>query len=107
MNPPDAPFEAPWQAQAFALVVSLAEAGIITWADWTDALSRTIRRDGAPDDGHDAYYRHWLTALEGLLGERGIALPADVDALAASWERAAHATPHGQPIELANDPQAV
>ena len=29
----------------------------------------------------------------------------DVDAVAAAWERAAHATPHGKPILLENDPQ--
>jgi len=54
-------------------------------------------------DGHD-YYEHWLAALEGLLASKGLAAKADVDAMAEAWERAAHATPHGKPILLENDP---
>jgi hypothetical protein len=40
-----------------------------------------------------------------LLSARGIAGDAEVDALQAAWERAAHATPHGKPIVLGNDPE--
>ena len=29
----------------------------------------------------------------------------DVDRLAEAWQRAAHATPHGKPILLENDPE--
>ena len=39
-----------------------------------------------------------------LLASKGLAAKADVDTLAAAWERAAHATPHGKPILLENDP---
>ena len=35
---------------------------------------------------------------------KGVAGKGDIDALAAAWERAAHATPHGKPILLENDP---
>ena len=57
-------------------------------------------------DGHD-YYEHWLAALEGLLASKGLAARPDVDAMAQAWERAAHATPHGKPILLENDPHAA
>ena len=100
----DAPvFDEPWQAQAFALTVALHDNGQFSWSEWADALSAEVRRPGAASDGHD-YYEHWLAALETLLASKGLAAKADVDTLAAAWERAAHATPHGKPILLENDP---
>ena len=56
-------------------------------------------------DGSD-YYEHWLVALEKLLASKGVAPTPEVDAMAAAWERAAHATPHGKPILLENDPRS-
>lgn len=104
MNLPEPPvFCEPWEAQAFALVVALQDRGVFTAAEWADALGKEVHADDAADDGHD-YYEHWLGALEKLLAAKGIASPAAVGGLAAAWQRAAHATPHGQPIELANDP---
>ena len=101
---PDSPvFEEPWQAQAFAMTVALHESGLFSWAEWAEALSAEMKRPGAAADGHD-YYQHWLAALERLLAEKGMAGKGDVDAFAAAWERAAHATPHGKPILLENDP---
>lgn len=102
---PDAPvFAEPWQAQAFALAVALHARGVFTWTEWAAALSREVARPDAAKDGSD-YYQHWLAALETLLEAKGVAGPAVVDALSASWQRAAHATPHGQPIRLENDPE--
>ncbi len=98
---PETPFAAPWEAQVFALVVSLREAGLFTWSEWTEALSRTIR-PGAGEVAAD--YGQWLATLEGLLAERGVADGPSLDARTAAWRRAAEATPHGQPILLANDP---
>jgi nitrile hydratase accessory protein len=100
----DPVFSEPWQAEAFALVVALADRGVFTWSEWADALSAEVHRPDAAADGHD-YYDHWLRALEGLLARKGIAPAARIDDLAAAWQRAAHATPHGKPIELANDPR--
>lgn len=102
---PEAPvFAEPWQAQAFALAVALHQRGVFTWSEWAAALSRQVAKPGAAADGSD-YYLHWLAALEALLGEKGVADPDLVEALSASWQRAAHATPHGQPIRLENDPR--
>ena len=98
-------FAEPWQAQAFAMTVSLHEAGLFSWGEWAEALSAEVKRPDAAADGHD-YYERWLAALEKLLAAKGAALPADVDTLAAAWQRAAHATPHGNPILLENDPDA-
>lgn len=99
MNPPEPSFAAPWQAQAFALAVALNEAGRLDWGEWTRAF-------GAARAGEGDYFADWLATLERLLAARGIATPEEVQALAAAWERAAAATPHGQPISLDNDPEA-
>jgi nitrile hydratase accessory protein len=99
-------FREPWEAQAFAMTLALHERGLFTWAEWAQALSGEIGRaqgEGDCDDG-STYYRHWLAAVERLVREKGI---AGADTLAArrdAWDRAAHATPHGQPILLENDP---
>jgi hypothetical protein len=76
---------------------------VFGWDEWAKALSAEVHRPDAAEDGHD-YYERWMHALEGLLASKGIAPAASVDDLAAAWQRAAHATPHGKPIELANDP---
>ncbi|MFO7758898.1 MAG: nitrile hydratase accessory protein [Roseovarius sp.] len=99
---PDRPFEAPWQAQAFAMTVALYERGVFTWPEWTAALSEAL----ANDEDDAAYYTCWLAALETLLDRKVGTTDAQRAALARAWERAAEATPHGQPIRLENDPEA-
>lgn len=97
------PFSQPWQAQAFALVVALHEKEMFTWNEWADALSSVLKQPDVAADGSD-YYACWLRALEGLISKKDIAGTGEIDDLAASWARAAHATPHGMPILLENDP---
>jgi nitrile hydratase accessory protein len=102
-------FREPWEAQAFAMTLALHERGLFTWPEWAGALSAAIRRaqgEGDCDDG-STYYRHWLAALETLVGAKGIASQDTLAARRAAWDRAAHATPHGDPIRLANDPLHV
>jgi len=101
-------FRAPWEAQAFAMTLSLYEKGVFTWPEWAAALSAEISRAqaaGDPDTG-ETYYRHWLLALEALVTSRGLAGVEQLEQRRAAWDRAARATPHGKPIELSNDPQA-
>jgi nitrile hydratase accessory protein len=109
LNPSDAPvFEAPWQAQAFAMTMALNERGLFTWSEWATALGAQIanaREVGDPDDG-STYYLHWLAALECLVVEKGVSTPGGLDARRGAWQRAALATPHGLPIVLENDPQS-
>jgi nitrile hydratase accessory protein len=97
-------FDKPWQAQAFALTVALHQRGLFSWTEWAEALSAEVGQPDAAPDGHD-YYDHWLRALEKLIAARGLAPTSEVDALSAAWRRAAHATPHGEPILLENDPE--
>ncbi|MDX8444995.1 nitrile hydratase accessory protein [Mesorhizobium captivum] len=98
-------FAEPWQAEAFAMTVALHDKGLFSWSEWAEALSAEVKKPDAANDGHD-YYEHWLAALEKLLSRKEIAGKGEVDELAAAWERAAHATPHGKPILLENDPGA-
>ena len=98
--PPDTPvFAEPWQAEVFAIVVALHERGLFAWSQWADALSRQVKAPGGEN-----YYAAWLAALESLLVSLNVTATTDVDAMTEAWQRAAHATPHGQPILLENDP---
>lgn len=99
---PAAPFAAPWEAQVFAMVVSLQEAGLFTWTEWSDTLGAMIRPEGEPETA--AGYTAWLGALETILARRGIADARRLGARTQAFLRAAAATPHGAPIVLANDP---
>lgn len=99
-------FREPWEAQAFALTLALHGRGLFIWPEWAQALASEIRRArarGDPDDG-STYYRHWLAALEGLATGKGVTSDRALADRRAAWDRAAHATPHGAPIVLENDP---
>lgn len=70
-------FNAPWQAQAFALVVNLHKKGIFSWDEWAEELGNSIqaaRATGDPDLGN-TYYEHWLTALEKITSSKGLTNP--------------------------------
>ena len=101
-DPSPSTFKAPWEAQVFAMVVSLQEAGLFTWSEWTERLGRGIRPAGSPERAAD--YGAWLETLESILSERGVTRPEGVAARAEAFLRAAAATPHGEPIRLENDP---
>ncbi len=103
----DPVFGEPWQARAFAMTVQLHANGLFSWREWADTLSETIRSaqlEGDPDLG-DNYYHHWLKALERIVTAKNIASGEKLVARKDEWERAAHATPHGEPIELLGEPQ--
>ena len=98
-------FHEPWEAQAFAMTVALHERGLFTWKEWTDALACEITRaqaGGDPDTG-GTYYLHWLSALEKLVAEKGIAAHHTLVRYRDAWNRACARTPHGQPVELKPD----
>ena len=100
-------FNEAWEAEAFAMVVALHEAKLFSWSEWTAALGREIAaasQSGDRDPG-DSYYLCWLAALERIVVDRGAARRSALELRKAAWARAAEATPHGQPILLANDPQ--
>jgi len=95
-------FAEPWQAQAFAMTVALHQSGLFSWPEWAEALSREIKQaqaEGDPDRG-DTYYDHWLAAIERIVAEKGLATSGELESTRDAWDRAARATPHGQPIVL-------
>jgi nitrile hydratase accessory protein len=95
-------FREPWQAQAFALVLSLHERGLFSWSEWTAALGDEIRKAqaaGDPDTG-ETYYHHWLAALERLVAAKGLIDPQALARTRNAWAHACERTPHGAPIEL-------
>ena len=98
-------FREPWEAQAFAMTLTLHEAGHFTWPEWAERLAGEITAaqvDGDADLG-DTYYLHWLATLEGLVAEKGLLTPDALGRRKDAWDRAAQATPHGQPIVLPSD----
>lgn len=95
-------FPAPWAARAFALTVALADRGVVGWDDWSRVLGSKVALIGAAETGDaEAYWRAWLAALEEILGRSGVAAEGELATLRDAWLRAAAATPHGEPIELA------
>jgi nitrile hydratase accessory protein len=95
-------FREPWEAQAFAMALSLHQRGLFTWPEWAATLADEIKRAqaaGDPDTG-ETYYHHWLNTLERLVAEKGVADGATLGHYRDAWERAADATPHGEPIVL-------
>ncbi len=95
-------FAEPWQAQAFALAVSLHERGAFSWPDWAAALGEQLaaaRAAGDPDSG-ETYWLRWLATLERMVERQGLSDAATLDRYRTGWDRAAHRTPHGRPIEL-------
>ncbi len=99
-------FREPWEAQAFAMTLALYDRGLFTWTEWAAALSAAIKQAQASGDCDDGstYYQHWLAAIEQLVNDKEIASEQALAERREAWDRAAHATPHGQPILLENDP---
>lgn len=122
MNPPDSPtsenpilipgqphdddgpvFREPWEAQAFAMAVSLHKSGLFTWEQWTQTIGALIAADQRPDTTGERYYEYWLSALEQLVAEKTQISSDLLKTRKSAWDRAARATPHGEVIELGRD----
>ena len=95
-------FAEPWQAQAFALAVTLSEQGHFTWKEWAATLAHELQAGasrGDPDDG-SRYYEYWLAALERIVTTKGLAEPSALITRKEAWAEAYRTTPHGRPVEL-------
>ena len=95
-------FAEPWEAQAFALAIDAHARGLFSWSEWAAELSAQIKAAqaaGDPDTGQ-TYYRHWLASLEALTIQKGAASRVQLEQVQQAWDRAAKATPHGQPVVL-------
>jgi nitrile hydratase accessory protein len=89
-RPPDLPrlprdeggpvFPEPWQAQAFAMAISLSQQGYFTWKEWATTLAEELEAAaarGEPDDG-SRYYDHWLATLERLVTDKQLTNSAEL-----------------------------
>jgi len=95
-------FAEPWQAQAFAMAVTLSAEGHFTWKEWAAALADELKAAadrGEPDDG-SRYYEHWLAALERLVTEKSLSSRTEMLERKDSWADAYRHTPHGKPVVL-------
>ena len=95
-------FAEPWQAQAFAVTLTLHDRGLFTWDEWAQTLADSIKfaqAHGDPDSGQ-TYYHHWLNALERITIVRHVCSDQEMKARQSGWRLAAARTPHGMPIEL-------
>jgi len=94
-------FAAPWEASAFAIVMSLYREGRFEWREWVELLAHEIG-SAAPDPTGALYYERWTRALEKLVDKLGLIAPKAIDNRSETWRRAYLATPHGQEVLLAN-----
>lgn len=95
-------FREPWEAHAFAMALALYDRGLFAWTEWAAKLGEEINKAqaaGDPDTG-ETYYRHWLATLERIVAEKGVTTSEALAQHYDAWERAAHRTPHGTPVEL-------
>ena len=62
-------FNEPWEASAFAIAVSLNQAGLFTWNEWVECLSNEIKEAETAhhEFGEGHYYHTWFAALEKLI----------------------------------------
>ena len=70
-------FREPWEAQVFAVVVSLHKAGRFTWPEWVATVAEEIRQHGDRDDG-TSLYRDWLAALEKITVVKSLATETEL-----------------------------
>ena len=77
-------FSEPWEAEVHALATLLSERGLLTWPEMSGRTS----------------YLELLAAIEAVVVQRGLTSDDELGTLRSAWDRAAHRTPHGTPIEL-------
>lgn len=95
-------FAEPWEAEVFAMALTLHASGFFTWIEWAEQLHTSIQKaqqNGDLDLG-DTYYSHWLDALETLIVTKQLGSTDQLASLYTQWDVAAKATAHGQPITL-------
>jgi nitrile hydratase accessory protein len=95
-------FREPWEAEAFALALSLNERGLFSWTEWAATLGDEIKKAqaaGDPDTG-ETYYRHWLATLERIVAAKGVTDATTLGRTRDAWRHACARTPHGVSIAL-------
>lgn len=98
-------FDAPWQAQLYALTQGVQAQGLFSAVEWSDALGAALdaARVHGPVDGGDGFWGAWQSALESLVAARSDVTAKSVDTGAEAWRDAFLNTPHGSPVRLSTD----
>ena len=94
-------FREPWEAQAFALALSLNERGVFSWNEWAAALGDEIKK--AQARRRSRYRRDLLSSLaRDARAHRRRKRPhrRASSRTRDAWEHACARTPHGTPIKL-------
>lgn len=99
-----APFEHPWQAQIFSLIVHLHRAGHFSWKSWVAMFSEEITTAPllAGESVNDAYYRQWAAAAEKMLLKLQLTGQDEIVRRTEQWRQAYLHTPHGMPVMLSS-----
>ena len=92
-------FAEPWHAEVFSIVHLLVDRGQFSVNEWAEMLGGVIKEK--PDN--EGYYQCWLTALERMSLQKGLVETDPLSERKSAWDRAAKATPHGEPIVLGRD----
>jgi nitrile hydratase accessory protein len=79
-------FEAPWEARAFGLAVTLNDQGAYPWSDFSNGLAEEIAAAEAAGD-ESTYYERWLATLERLVIGSGLVTREELDAMIAEQAR--------------------
>ena len=113
-------FEEPWQAHAFAIVMSLYQNGHYTWPDWDDYLGHEIQSPdhfpgalkqeqenkdranynqflAACEKDGGRYYHHWLAGLEKMLDKKGLVSAGELSEREAAIRKVEETGPRFQP----------
>lgn len=101
-DPPEG-FDAPWQAEAYALGQALIAAGHVSADDWAKALGDSLRQRlhgaGMPDNA-ETYAAALVDALASVTSGTGIVSAEELLDRTEAWRTAYAQTPHGEPVIL-------
>ncbi len=95
-------FAEPWEAQVFALAVTLSSQGLYSWREWSETLGGELAQVGGNTEALNGtrHYLHWLAALERIAVAKGIVDEQTLAVRRRQWIEAYGSTPHGQPVKL-------
>lgn len=65
-------FAEPWEAKAFAIIVSMSQAGHFSWSEWVECLAKEAAAAAAAAGKPKSCYEQWLDAAETLLIDKGV-----------------------------------
>lgn len=83
-------FNAPWQARAFSVVVTLHRQGLFEWNEFQNRLIEQVQAgafEEEEEDPEDVYYRQWIAAFEQLLADKGLVDDGALDERALEFTR--------------------